>query len=200
MDDEPDLNAVVNDTGPAPYAGAFFPNSQNLRIQGGVFTSYVTNITQVPPSLPSGDFRMIPMGDIDLRQQIRLDGETRVVDFLGSRRGGVRRMYTAKIAGSKSNMTVALYEGGSAEEAWRRDFTAYSNIRHPNVFQIYGAARSNEIHATIIHGDLIPLEHVWKLYRHSHFAATYMLAYCSTEFQEAEKYCDLLLQTRVSYR
>lgn len=56
---------------------------------------------------------MIPLGDIDLQHDIGSDFS--VVD---RRRGRprVRRVYTAKIKGRNSNMTVAIYEGDSAEE------------------------------------------------------------------------------------
>jgi hypothetical protein len=66
---------------------------------------------------PAIDVRMIPMEDIDLRKEIKLE------DAIATglvRRGRDRRVtggvYTAKIAGQKSNMTVALYQGDDAKE------------------------------------------------------------------------------------
>ncbi|KAJ7669069.1 hypothetical protein B0H17DRAFT_1086889 [Mycena rosella] len=61
------------------------------------------------------DFRVIPLEDIDLRKQIRLDDEIGVVNR-GGRRACVRRMYTARIEGKKSAMTVAVYQGDDAQE------------------------------------------------------------------------------------
>jgi hypothetical protein len=61
------------------------------------------------------DFRMIPLGDIDLRKEIRLDDETGVVDRRLRRRSG-RQMYTARIGRRRSDMTVVLYHGDEAEK------------------------------------------------------------------------------------
>jgi hypothetical protein len=58
------------------------------------------------------DFRRIPLGDIDLRQEIRLEDRTGLV----RRRSGRRRMYSANIHGVTSEMTVYLYEGDNTEE------------------------------------------------------------------------------------
>jgi NAD(P)H-flavin reductase len=58
---------------------------------------------------------MIPLGDIDLQHEIRLDQESVIVGRR-SGRGSVRRMYSAKIDGRKSRMTVAVYRGNSAED------------------------------------------------------------------------------------
>jgi hypothetical protein len=60
---------------------------------------------------------MIPLGDIDLQHEIRLDKGSSVVGH--KRLGGrVRRVYSAKVKGLESNMTVAMYQGGGVEEVW----------------------------------------------------------------------------------
>lgn len=59
------------------------------------------------------DFRMIPLGDIDLQREILLD--TGAVDRRRER-PRVRRVYTAKIEGRKSDVTVAMYQGEGAQE------------------------------------------------------------------------------------
>ena len=55
---------------------------------------------------------MIPLGDIDLRREIKLNRETGVVE---RHRRCIRSVYSAKIGGL-SDMTVALYQGDGAEE------------------------------------------------------------------------------------
>ncbi|KAJ7604561.1 hypothetical protein B0H17DRAFT_1231945, partial [Mycena rosella] len=67
-----------------------------------------------------------------MRRPLRLllNSATGVVD----RRQG-RRMHAARIYGSKSKMTVAIYEGDNAEENWREAVSQYSNFRHPNLVQ-----------------------------------------------------------------
>lgn len=66
----------------------------------------------------TSDFRMIPLGDIDLHREIRLEGHFGVV---GPRheRPRVRRVYSAKIDGRKPKATVAVYQGEGAEEVRR---------------------------------------------------------------------------------
>jgi hypothetical protein len=116
---------------------------------------------------------MIPLGDIDLQHEIRLNNRT----------GCVRRVYAARVKGRQSNMTVAMYQGHRAEEVCHPAFQTLrlNNLRrnggrillnicrfgqclatlsrlpeslnytisHPNIFQICGAASSGNIHATL---------------------------------------------------
>jgi hypothetical protein len=63
----------------------------------------------------NADFRMIPLGDICLQDEIRLEGGTRTIGHLRDR-GSVRRVYSARVVGLEGNMTVAMYAGASAEE------------------------------------------------------------------------------------
>ncbi|KAJ7111860.1 hypothetical protein C8R44DRAFT_254419 [Mycena epipterygia] len=186
MDDEPHSNAEftgIHDPVSAPYAGAFFPSSQHFVVAGGVFKSKVTNnIHYASPTLPS-DFRRIPLGDINLQREIRLDGSG-VVER-SHERAYVRRIYSAKIEGRKSNMTVALYQGDSAEEEWLETISKYSWLRHPNFVQLYGVASTLGIHAAVFHDDLIPIQHFLDLYRHSPILTIYIYAYCS---MKAEHY------------
>jgi hypothetical protein len=59
---------------------------------------------------------MIPIGDIDLLEEIHLKKETGIVGRHHPERTRVRRVYSAKIDGQKSGMTVAVYQGKGAEE------------------------------------------------------------------------------------
>ncbi|KAJ7157559.1 hypothetical protein C8R43DRAFT_402172 [Mycena crocata] len=124
---------------------------------------------------PTIDFRMIPLGDINLWNEIQLDDES----GLASRRNETRyarRVYSSKVGHRQADMTVALYEGKEAEKQWRQDILRYSHLRHPNIVQLYGAASSNGLHATIFHDELAPFSQFLDRYRSSHFFAVYTLA------------------------
>ncbi|KAJ6452405.1 hypothetical protein C8R45DRAFT_640498 [Mycena sanguinolenta] len=97
-----------------------FSRSRHFTVKGQNLTNITNNYAT--PSVPP-DFRMIPMGDIDLQYQIRLeqiqvDECTGVVNAQPHKRACVRRMHSAKarIDGRKSRVTVAIYQGNDAEE------------------------------------------------------------------------------------
>jgi hypothetical protein len=63
------------------------------------------------------DFRMIPLGDIDLQHEIRLNKvEGSAVVGRRRERASVRRVYSARIDGRNTPTTVAMYQGPGAEE------------------------------------------------------------------------------------
>jgi hypothetical protein len=90
----------------------------------------VTHVRQTAPSAPQGkrgsritaisikahqtDFRLIPLGDLNLLQEIGLYRSATVVQK--NREKSVRRMYSARVRGCTSNMVVALYQGNGAED------------------------------------------------------------------------------------
>jgi hypothetical protein len=59
---------------------------------------------------------MIPLGDVDLQHEIRVDNKSDVV-YRQRERHTVRRVYSAKIEGHKSSVTVAMYQGDGSEQA-----------------------------------------------------------------------------------
>ncbi|KAJ7134148.1 hypothetical protein C8R46DRAFT_1139701 [Mycena filopes] len=132
---------------PQLASGPFFPGSHHFTIAGGTFTSVTS------PDVPS-DFRMLPLGDIDLRRELRID-RIRVADDSGvvprGLRRCVRRVYSAKVQVPQVGMTAVIYEGDNAEEEWRGDIARYMAVRHPNIMQIFGAASSGVVHATVFH-------------------------------------------------
>jgi hypothetical protein len=124
---------------------------------------------------------MIPLGEIDLKNEIHQDTGSAEVRRRGGRRS-VRRVYSARIHGCPSNMTVALYQGDTAEEVrsysdsvnllWRITGVArgYLTIltrsvgavqcrvaanelscRHPNIIQLFGNVSSSNLRAGIFH-------------------------------------------------
>ncbi|KAF7340616.1 hypothetical protein MSAN_02133300 [Mycena sanguinolenta] len=61
----------------APPASGMFSHLRNFTVRGKNLTNITNNYAG--PSLPS-DFRMIPMGDIDLQHEVRLNNSMVVVD------------------------------------------------------------------------------------------------------------------------
>ncbi|KAJ6452814.1 hypothetical protein C8R45DRAFT_638667 [Mycena sanguinolenta] len=176
-----------------------FSHSQQFTVTGGAFTK-VTNYNYTPaPSLPP-DFRMIPMGDIDLRHQIRVDEFTGVVNTQPYKRACVRRMHsaTARIDGRRTKVTVAFYQGNGAEEEWREDFAEYMSMRHPNIVQLCGAASAGGIYAMLFNDDLIPLRHFLDDYRNSPVLTVYIYACCNSDFSTAHDYIYSAFQQSVT--
>ncbi|KAJ6543016.1 hypothetical protein B0H19DRAFT_1268193 [Mycena capillaripes] len=163
------------------HSGAFFPTAKDFVVAGGNFKS-VMNINQSPPSTPT-DFRMIPLGDLDLRHEIQLKAGSAVV----RRRHAacVRRVYTARIAGLPSPMTAAVFQGEGAEEQWRAEISQYSDLRHPNLVQLYGIANTRGLHVAVFHDDLIPWAEMREKYRSSHFSTVYLW---QEQFRDVNEY------------
>ncbi|KAF7333217.1 hypothetical protein MSAN_02429000 [Mycena sanguinolenta] len=166
------------------YAGAFFPNSRHLVVEGGTFTNNTISI------LPA-DYLRIPLGSIDLRNEIRLEPAGVISRNRGQ--GAVRRLYSARVGCRNKPMTVALYQGDHAEEArflyqpevvvlihrqeWRKSVSIHSGLRHPHILQIYGTASSSRIQAAVFHDDLIPFDQFLESFHHSAILQAYIIAY-----------------------
>ncbi|KAJ7036919.1 hypothetical protein C8F04DRAFT_1093856 [Mycena alexandri] len=111
-----DFDSTVSQTGPNG-AVAFFQQAQHFVISGGNFTHNVMhNVSNTQ------DFRSIPLGDVDLQREIE-DAAPR------SRRGSVRRIYSARISGLAASMTAIVYQGDNAEDDWREEIARYSSLR-----------------------------------------------------------------------
>ncbi|KAF8129393.1 hypothetical protein K438DRAFT_1999924 [Mycena galopus ATCC 62051] len=175
-------------------SAAFIANSRNFSISGGQFI----HITNYAPSVPV-EFRTIPLGDLDLRKEIRLD-EYGVVNRVHGQRAA-RRIYTARVEGKQSDMTVALYQGEHAQQVvpftpghgdpgnyfvktWKSDLEKYTGLRHPNFVQPYGTVNSGGLYATIFHDDLVPFAQFLDEYQHSVISSIYF----DTELKDAEGY------------
>ncbi|KAJ7636193.1 hypothetical protein FB45DRAFT_1024325 [Roridomyces roridus] len=52
-------------------------------------------------------------------------------------------------------MTVVLYQGDNTEEDWKNYLSRHSNLRHPNIIQIFGTASSAGMHAAVAYDDLV---------------------------------------------
>ncbi|KAJ7223332.1 hypothetical protein GGX14DRAFT_657922 [Mycena pura] len=180
------------------YVGAFFPRAHNFVVSGGRFKT-ITNIHHAASTVPSGtqlqwtDFRIVPRGDLDLLHEIQLDCESGVV-YRRNERRTLRKVHSARIHGSKSPMTVAVYQGDNAEEEWKCDISKHANLCHPNFVQIYGIASSTGIRATIIHGgmqaqlDLVYYKHVISKYRDTPAGIVYIYRFLANEYSCANEY------------
>ncbi|KAF8188920.1 hypothetical protein K438DRAFT_1764171 [Mycena galopus ATCC 62051] len=115
---------------PPSFSGVFFPKARQFAVSGGTFT-HITNNPQIRPVVPA-DFRRIPLGDIDLRRETRVDYKCGIVPF-ASERWVVRRIYSARINRRRPDMTVALY----------------------NAEELYGVTSASGIHAAVFHDDFL---------------------------------------------
>ncbi|KAJ7037217.1 hypothetical protein C8F04DRAFT_1331610 [Mycena alexandri] len=142
---------------------AFFPNSKDFVVTGGTFT----NTNQVAPRTPS-DFRMIPIGDLNLLKEIRRAGGSLIVRH---RKGGasMKKMYITRIPGFQSTMTAAVFQGDGAEE-------------------LYGIASAGGLHATVFHDDLIPHGEILEKYGGAHFSTVFFWARMDTQFYDVDQY------------
>ncbi|KAJ7671986.1 hypothetical protein B0H14DRAFT_3070086 [Mycena olivaceomarginata] len=95
-------------------------------------------------------FRRIKMGDINLLYETAMSSMVYKV-----------KVFTARVSGEPSLMTVAKYED---DEKWKSDLELYSRLKHPNVWQLFGISTTAGLHALIYYDELIPLP----IYRQFH--------------------------------
>ncbi|KAJ7315062.1 hypothetical protein DFH08DRAFT_821022 [Mycena albidolilacea] len=173
----------------AASPGNFFTGAKQFVISGGEFTS-VTNL--ITNAVPEADFRTIQLGNLDLRHEIRLDHRSGMAHRL-SPSNCVRRIYAARIDGVPAGMTAIVYEGSTAQKEWRQDVTKYhglrwvspivpttlpsTELRHPNVVQVYGTVSSGCLRATVFYGDLIPIQDFFRIYHDSAISTAYLHGY-----------------------
>ncbi|KAJ7111337.1 hypothetical protein C8R44DRAFT_257645 [Mycena epipterygia] len=171
---EPILTSSTLQTQTQLSAGAFFPNSHNFVVSGGNFTSIHNH-----PVISSGpsDFRTIPLGDLDLQNEI--DGSGTI-----SRRRGSngRTMYSVRIWQGPPRTSAVIYTGHEAEQNWERDVAVYSGIRHPNFLQVYGLVNACGIRGVVFHDDLMSLAELFSCYAASPITTTYLHWYIYREF------------------
>ncbi|KAJ7493524.1 hypothetical protein FB451DRAFT_1214727 [Mycena latifolia] len=162
------------------YPGAFFPRSHNFVVSGSSFTTIHNH--PVVSSAPS-DFRTIPLGDLDLQNEI--DGPGMV-----SRRqaSNGRTIYSVRVWQGPPRATAVLYTGHDAQQNWEREVAAYSRIRHPNFLQLYGLVNACGIYATVFHDDVMPLAELFSSYAASPITTAYLHWYIYREFWDAGAY------------
>ncbi|KAJ7669880.1 hypothetical protein DFH06DRAFT_1293857 [Mycena polygramma] len=167
------------------YTGGFFPKAKDFNVSGGSFTS-VSHIYQAAPSVPM-DFRVIPLGDLDLLHKIDRPG-SKVVRRSRLGRASTRRVYAARIPGLQSKVTAAVYEGHGSEKEWRKEIMRHANLRHPNLVQLYGVVKTQSLHAAVFHHDLIPYDELKAKFYNSHLLAGYFWAFLHMAFVDVNEY------------
>ncbi|KAJ6552857.1 hypothetical protein B0H19DRAFT_1263297 [Mycena capillaripes] len=181
-------HASVNGTGMFSSAHNFTVTATNLTNITQNFTLMSSNYNQ------SGtDFRVFPLGDIDLQCKLSLDVwiVTRQLE-----RQRIRPIYNAKVRGEST--TASIYQGHGAEQEWREEIAKYMSIRHPNILQVCGVASTGNIHATLFHGGLMPVLRFVDLHKHSHFLTVYIYFYCRMKFEEVKEYFDSAFKHNLS--
>ncbi|KAJ6502730.1 hypothetical protein C8R47DRAFT_1316722 [Mycena vitilis] len=158
---------------PGAVSSGMFSGAQNFTVTGHT----LQNITYAAPAVPL-DYRMIPLGDLDLQREIRLDKDTGVVHL---RRHAQRHIYSAKLQGQ--TVTVAMYRGDGAAEKWQQEIGKYMSLRHPNIMQLYGAASWGGMYATVFHGDLIPFKAFLNTYKDFPCLDVFMYGYSYPQYQ-----------------
>ncbi|KAJ7736326.1 hypothetical protein B0H14DRAFT_502629 [Mycena olivaceomarginata] len=93
-------------------------------------------------------FRRIALGDINLLYETAMSSNLYKV-----------KVFSARISGEPSLMTVAKYEDDN--DRWHSDLELYSRLRHPNVWQLFGISTGASLHALIYYDELIPL-HIYR--------------------------------------
>ncbi|KAF7337274.1 hypothetical protein MSAN_02279900 [Mycena sanguinolenta] len=142
---------------------------------GGAGHGPTVNFGQ-PQAREVSAFRTIRLGDIKLIKEFK-EIHFGVVDRPTSG-ASVRRVYKAKLEGHESDhMTVAMYEGAGAEEAWSQDLAKYEIVRHPNVIQLYGVVSTKGLYAMVFHDELIPFTQFLRRFQHSPILSTYILGF-----------------------
>ncbi|KAJ7858307.1 hypothetical protein B0H13DRAFT_2573610 [Mycena leptocephala] len=176
--------------------GGIFSGSHHFTVAGGTFNNFTKNYSA---ATVRSDFRMIPLGDIDLQHELRLNKGSAVLDRR-CERASVRRVYSARIEGRNAPTTVAMYQGPGAGERWQQDIANHMSVRRVTfkafvAYLIFGAASSGGVHATFFHGDLIPYQHFLELHRHSPFLTVYIPAICFADFAGLREYFSSTFQT-----
>ncbi|KAJ7632013.1 hypothetical protein B0H17DRAFT_1339772, partial [Mycena rosella] len=177
----------LSDLSDEQLRGTFFTHAHDFGVSGGTFQSiknmHIHHAVRAEPP----DFRVIPLGDLDLRHEIGLNYDTGIVDRRQIR-GPMRRMHCARIHGSESTMTVAIYEGNKAEENWREAISKHSNLRHPNIIQLFGISRTSKIHAAIFHDELIPARQMAEKYDVSPIYTVYFRYFLGSRSEAVRNY------------
>ncbi|KAK6984915.1 hypothetical protein R3P38DRAFT_334936 [Favolaschia claudopus] len=133
---------------------SLFYRARNLSISGGTFN--FTTTTTVSPQFEN--FRRIPLGDLIVEQNLG------VVEKLPRPGRNTITLHAAKIFGSTTPFTVAMYEGEDANEEWDKYIAIHSQLRHPNVLQLFGIATADGIYAAVFHEEYISFQHALESY------------------------------------
>ncbi|KAF7291420.1 MFS general substrate transporter [Mycena indigotica] len=171
---------------PTPH---MFTNSSNFTITGGNFTaaSYQLNFAAPHSDVDDqDDYRRIRWGDIDLRH-LRLQSTPHSdLGTVGRVPSASRSMYAARVYGSTSEMSVAVYQGNGAQQEWLRAIKEHGALCHPAVLQLFATSSHRGIYAAVFHDDLIPPENICQ--ESSSLATVYYRQYFEKEIMKVAPY------------
>ncbi|KAJ7610418.1 hypothetical protein FB45DRAFT_942433 [Roridomyces roridus] len=141
-------------------------------------SSWIVAVTPAEFFHSQAEFPTIPLGDLYLSHEVGIARRR-----YGT--GAVRRTFFAELRGSR--VTAMTYEGEDAEQQWREEVSRYSQIRHPNIAQLFGLVHS-DLKVAVFHGEMIPYKEVLRTFESSHFLSVYFWACMTTEFKEVNGY------------
>ncbi|KAJ6459485.1 hypothetical protein C8R47DRAFT_1226622 [Mycena vitilis] len=167
---------VLSDSNDAEFTSGsgMFSGSQNLVVMATTLTNITNNSSATALRGPSG-IRMFAFEDIDLLREIPLENGVAIFN----QRGCVRRLHSSNVSGRQGAVAAAVYQGNDAYKEWKQDIARYRSVGHPNIVQIFGAATSGTIYATLFND----VAHFMDLYRHSPILTVYIYGYCSTQLE-----------------
>ncbi|KAJ6555909.1 hypothetical protein B0H19DRAFT_1071053 [Mycena capillaripes] len=171
--DEFTSNSAFRQPASGSHSSGMFSGVQNLTVTGQTLTNITNNSYTTVPFVPS-DFRMVPLGDIDLQQEIRFNDSTGIVYRPRLSPTGTAGRSSSHILEAKTPLWPSIRPG--AEEHLNSPAevaTGYSEIyggsasvkqsfnclllplngrpSQPNLIQICGAANHGGLHATLFH-------------------------------------------------
>ncbi|KAJ7436333.1 hypothetical protein FB451DRAFT_1307514 [Mycena latifolia] len=134
------------------------------------------SLTAIPSPHSGAQFRHVALGDINLLCETPMTNKIHKI-----------KIFTARISGESSIMTVAKYE--DEQDKWQQDLALYSRVRHPNVWQLFGLCQAAGWQALIFYDELIPLG----VYRQFHRPTSDLVWVCVEgmlfkQFKDSEQY------------
>ncbi|KAK7013002.1 hypothetical protein R3P38DRAFT_1514587 [Favolaschia claudopus] len=152
------------------------------------FRESIFDFATTVPLVPAFEnFRRIPLGDLIV------EGNLGVVEKLrrpGRNTTTVRRVHAAKVFGSTTPFTVAMYEGKDANEEWDKYIAIHSRLRHPNFLQLFGMLTADGLYAAVFHEEYIPFKQALQSYTLTRTHEIYFWNFFERQFH---KYANYLL-------
>ncbi|KAF7329381.1 hypothetical protein MKEN_00199700 [Mycena kentingensis (nom. inval.)] len=122
----------------------------NFVLISAVRLNLAVNSLAVSAQPALGQFRDVPLGDIDLLYKSTLASNTHGI-----------KLFTARIAGISGAMTVVQY----TDKTWAEHLALCSHLRDPGVLQLFGITKTPMWTALIFHDEMVPLEAYREVHR-----------------------------------
>ncbi|KAJ7448968.1 hypothetical protein FB451DRAFT_1567112 [Mycena latifolia] len=119
-------------------------------------------------------FRQVALGDINLLYETPMTNRVHQI-----------KMFTARISGEGSTMTIAKYE--DEKEKWKQDLALYSSV---SVWQLFGVSQAPGWQALIFYDELMPLAVYRQFYRpSSDLVWACIEGMLFKQFKDSKQYC-----------